>query len=227
MLKVIRLSSASLPRGRPRAVAREHGQADGTPTKAHGLAGVRNPDVNLTPAHRAARVGDDVLAAVLAGFEPHARPDGQNPPVCGDDAAGRRPAARGAPAKAVGRGRTGGPASRPPTLLSIRRRRSRPVPRRPRPSPSGSLWRCRRRSWPPRLRRSLTGLRREFSVSGLRLSVEVPARLLRGFLRLKVARKRATKRREARLPPHLPPEGVYSFGSPPDSLGSLGGARVG
>src|SRR5919198_1044064 len=67
-----------------------------------------------------------------------------------------------------------------------------------------------------RLRRlPLSRPRRGLSFPG-RPSVESPARLLRGFLRLKVASKRATKRREARRLPHSPPVGVYSFGPPPD-----------
>src|SRR2546423_12314728 len=68
-----------------------------------------------------------------------------------------------------------------------------------------------------RLRRlPLSHPRRGLSFPRRRSSVESPARLLRGFLRPKVARKRATKRREARPLPHSPPVGVYSFGSPPD-----------
>src|SRR5437588_9980033 len=105
--ELIRLLPAALLTCRPLTCARQDGETDGTPPEAHSLARVRNPDVNLAPAHRAARVGDDVLAAVLAGIEPHARPDGQEPPVCGNDAAADRPAARGAPAKTVGRGREG------------------------------------------------------------------------------------------------------------------------
>src|SRR5947209_20135984 len=79
----------------------------------------------------------------------------------------------------------------------------------------------RRRLRRPRL--SLSRPRRGLSFPR-RSSVESPARLLRGFLRLKVARKRATKRREARPQPHSPPVGVCSFGSPPDSWG-LSAAR--
>src|SRR5437588_12719920 len=67
-----------------------------------------------------------------------------------------------------------------------------------------------------RLRLSLSRPRRGLSFPRRRSFVESPARLLRGFLLPKVARKRATKRREARPQPHFPPKGVYSFGSPPD-----------
>src|SRR5256714_13252115 len=71
----------------------------------------------------------------------------------------------------------------------------------------------RRRLRRPRL--SLSRPRRGLSFPR-RFFVESPARLLRGVLRPKVARKRATKRREARPQPHSPPVGGYSFGSPPD-----------